>query len=531
MSLTPTRRLSVATLLGTAFGTLCLLFAAVAIATWVQTRGIRASIDELVDDRAVKVDLTSGIEIRVAQQARQLRDAVLAGKLDPMSIGPMLDQVAAIAKENSEAMQTLRRMLNTPRGQERFAAMAEARGKFAPLRDRTIELLRGGQFDTATTLLVTEVGAAQDAFSIAAKEMVTFQREQMRKTGERAQTDAARALAIGVGAAALACAIALAFAVAIPRLLMRRLGAEPDDVASVAAAVAAGDLASTVPVRNGDTTSVMASMRTMRDRLADIVGQVRASSDGIATGSTQIASGNADLSRRTEAQAASLQEAAASMEEMSSAVKANAASALEANRRATEASEAATRGGERVGDVVRTMQEIAESSKRIADIIGVIDGIAFQTNILALNAAVEAARAGEQGRGFAVVASEVRSLAQRSSEAAREIRGLIGESMQRVEAGGREVDQARASMSELVDRVHRVAGLISEITSATDQQAGGVAQVGEAVADIDRATQQNAALVEQSAAAAESLRSQAEGLVTLVGAFRVASNASTRQPA
>ncbi|MEF7613573.1 methyl-accepting chemotaxis protein [Aquincola sp. MAHUQ-54] len=310
-------------------------------------------------------------------------------------------------------------------------------------------------------------------------------------------------------------------AIGITRNITGRLGGEPDTVVGIAGRIAEGDLSAQVPVRPGDDTSILAAMARMQARLAEVVSQVRASSDSIATGSDQIATGNADLSQRTEEQASNLQQTAASMEELTSTVQNNAATAAQANTLASAASQAAARGGELVGHVVSTMQDITASSKKIADIIGTIDGIAFQTNILALNAAVEAARAGEQGRGFAVVAGEVRGLAQRSAEAAKEIKVLIGASVDKVHAGSQQVDDAGRSMGEIVSQVQRVSQFISEISAATKEQASGIEQVGTAVTQLDQVTQQNAALVEESAAAAESLRHQAARLTEVVGLFKL----------
>jgi len=265
----------------------------------------------------------------------------------------------------------------------------------------------------------------------------------------------------------------------------------------------------------------------MQAQLVGLIGQVRASADSIAAASSQIAQGNNDLSSRTESQASALEETAASIEELNSTVKQNAHNAREANQLADGASAVARRGGEVVVEVVETMKGINDSSRRIADIIGVIDGIAFQTNILALNAAVEAARAGEQGRGFAVVASEVRSLAGRSAEAAKEIKALIGASVERVAQGSVLVDRAGSTMAEVVEAIGRVADIVGEISAASSEQSIGVAQVGEAVTQLDQATQQNAALVEQSAAAAESMRFQAEQLVQAVGVFQTSGSGAS----
>jgi methyl-accepting chemotaxis protein len=305
-------------------------------------------------------------------------------------------------------------------------------------------------------------------------------------------------------------------------LLTRSITRPLSQAIRVAEAVAAGDLSTRIEADGRDETSqLLAALRRMSEGLTDIVGQVRASSDSIATGSSQIAMGNADLSHRTEAQASNLQQTAASMEELSGTVKQNADAARAASQLAISARDAAREGGAVVDQVVSNMQLISAASARIGDIIGVIDGIAFQTNILALNAAVEAARAGEQGRGFAVVAGEVRALAQRSAQAAREIKGLIGESTQRVEAGSQLVGDAGRTMGEIVTRVQRVSDLIGDIGSAGVEQSRGVEQIGQAVAQLDQVTQQNAALVEQSAAAAESLKLQAEQMTQMVARFRL----------
>jgi methyl-accepting chemotaxis protein len=306
------------------------------------------------------------------------------------------------------------------------------------------------------------------------------------------------------------------------RSVLRSTGGEPAEVARIANAVAQGDLTVAVTVLPGDHTSVMAAMARMCKALREIVADVSAGSRSIASGSQQIASGNLDLSVRTEQQAASLQQTASAMEQFSGTVQTSADTARVATQLAVKASATAQRGAQVVRDVVTTMDEIALSSRRIGEITATIDGIAFQTNILALNAAVEAARAGEQGRGFAVVASEVRSLAQRSATAAKEISGLIGLSVTRVQAGTRLVADAGSNMHEIVDQVQRVTDLIGEISTATAEQTQGIGLVSTAMSQLDSATQQNAALVEQSAAAAGSLQAQASGLVRAMGYFRVA---------
>jgi methyl-accepting chemotaxis protein len=298
-------------------------------------------------------------------------------------------------------------------------------------------------------------------------------------------------------------------------------GGEPAHAAAIATEVAAGNLAVDVPVAAGDETSVMAAMQRMCANLSGIVAQVRTSSDSMASASMRIAHGNGELSVRTEQQASALEETAASMEQLSATVKHNADNAVQARRLAEEANDAAVKGGDAVGRMVDTMKAINDSSRQIADIVGVIDGIAFQTNILALNAAVEAARAGEQGRGFAIVAGEVRSLAGRSAQAAREIKSLIGASVERAEQGAGIAVAAGARMDDVLGSIKRVSDVVAEISAASVEQSAGVAQVGEAVTQMDQATQSNAALVQQSAAAADSLSTQARLLVQAVTVFRL----------
>ena len=325
---------------------------------------------------------------------------------------------------------------------------------------------------------------------------------------------------------------------AIVRRSLNQLGAEPAEAASVAQSVARGDLSLRIGLKPGDTQSLMAQLNTMQESLSNVVGNVRQGSESVAMASVEIAQGNRDLSARTEQQASSLEETAASMEELGSQVKQNADSARQANQLALNASEVAVRGGGIVGEVVETMKGINAASHKISDIISVIDGIAFQTNILALNAAVEAARAGEQGRGFAVVATEVRSLAGRSAQAAKEIKSLISASVERVEQGTMLVDQAGSTMQEIVSSIRHVTDIMGEISEASNEQSIGVAQVGEAIAQMDEVTQQNAALVEEIAAAAESLQFQAQELVQTVSVFKLNANdnhhsisaAPTRQP-
>ncbi|MBI3283976.1 MAG: cache domain-containing protein [Burkholderiales bacterium] len=329
-----------------------------------------------------------------------------------------------------------------------------------------------------------------------------------------------RLIDFSIGAVILA-AILASISVYIAHGFLRQLGGEPDYAAEITRHIAQGDLAADIDIKKSDRSSLLFSIKTMRDSIANIIGEVRSGTDAMTTASKEIASGNMDLSARTEAQAGSLEETASSMEELTGTVRQNADNARQANQLAASASAIALKGGAVVSEVVQTMGLINSSSQKIVDIIGVIDGIAFQTNILALNAAVEAARAGEQGRGFAVVASEVRNLAQRSASAAKEIKTLINDSVENVQHGSRLVDQAGSTMNEVVTSVRQVTDIMSEISAATNEQTAGIEQVNIAIVEMDSVTQQNAALVEQAAAAAASMQEQAAQLMDLVSVFQI----------
>ena len=337
-------------------------------------------------------------------------------------------------------------------------------------------------------------------------------------THQEVMANANRATWMGIVLSALATLVAAALALVMMRSLKQELGGEPATARDALAQVAQGNLSAHLPVTEGDQ-SLMAALSQMQQSLREVVGEIRHSVDSVTTASSEIAAGNHDLANRTEQTATDLQETAAAIVELVGTVGHSSNAARQAKQLAVSAADVARRGGAVVSEVVSTMQDINASSKKIADIIGVIDGIAFQTNILALNAAVEAARAGEQGRGFAVVASEVRSLAGRSAEAAKEIRSLIADSVEKVETGSRLVDDAGKTMTEIVNSVQQVSDIVGEISAATNEESSGISRINSAIGNLDQMTQQNSALVEQSAAAAESLRDQASRLAQVCGRF------------
>jgi len=393
-------------------------------------------------------------------------------------------------------------------------------------RDRTMVLATAGDYDAAINNLTNDASTKFDAIHGTMLNLLELQRNVAAKEYAEAQSSyntismvSSTVITLGVLLAAI-----------IGFLLIRAIVGPLNEAVAVANAVASGDLTSRIEVNStNETGHLLQALKTMNENLIDLVSKVRTGTDQIATASGEIASGNSDLSQRTEEQASSLEETASSMEELTSTVKQNADNARQANQLAAGASEVAVKGGAVVGQVVQTMSAINESSKKIVDIISVIDGIAFQTNILALNAAVEAARAGEQGRGFAVVATEVRTLAQRSAAAAKEIKELISDSVAKVEDGTRLVDEAGATMDEIVTSVKRVTDIMSEISAASNEQSSGIEQVNQAVTQMDEVTQQNAALVEEAAAAAESMNDQAQALTQAVSVFKVSGGAGYAQ--
>lgn len=403
--------------------------------------------------------------------------------------------------------------------------------KFASVHARWLELMGDGSKAEEAAALRAQALIPAGAVTLAA---ITDLIETERKEAEAAYQVRNAALASTAAWLLAFCAVVVIGAALagwlLVRSMMKQLGAEPATAAEVVGAVARGDLSARIDLMPGDTNSLLAHIKEMQGSLVRVVTDVRQNAESVATASAEISQGNNDLSQRTEEQASALEETAASMEQLNATVKQNADNARQANQLALGASTVAIKGGDVVGRVVETMKGINDSSKKIADIISVIDGIAFQTNILALNAAVEAARAGEQGRGFAVVASEVRNLAGRSAEAAKEIKSLISASVERVEEGAVLVDQAGVTMTEVVSSIKRVTDIMGEISGASDQQSAGVQQVGEAIAQMDQVTQQNAALVEESAAAAETLTRQAQALVQVVAVFNLAQGTHAPMP-
>ncbi len=393
---------------------------------------------------------------------------------------------------------------------------------YTEVRNRTMVLAANGDYDAAVKNAL-EATPKFDAAHATMFKLIQLQRDEGAKEYAASQANYESILITSV----IVMTLGITLAIVIGFLLIRAIVGPLNEAVAVANAVASGDLSSRIEAHSTDETGrLLQALKTMNDNLADLVGKVRMGADQISTASGEIASGNSDLSERTEEQASSLEETASSMEELTSTVKQNADNARQANQLAAGASEVAVRGGAVVGQVVQTMSSINESSKKIVDIISVIDGIAFQTNILALNAAVEAARAGEQGRGFAVVATEVRTLAQRSAAAAKEIKELISDSVAKVENGTRLVDEAGATMDEIVSAVKRVTDIMAEISAASQEQSSGIEQVNQAVMQMDEVTQQNAALVEEAAAAAESMQDQTQALTQAVSTFKLSRESS-----
>ena len=505
--------------LGLAFGIVVLTSVLSAGLSLSKLSAIEGNLEDMAQDNNVKIKLNNEMADAIHVVARVMRSVIV---LDDK--GEKDAELAKIAKARAAyetAWAALEKMPASEAGKVIREKIVAARNTARPLNDKVIELAMADKDAEARPLLMKEAAPATQKWQDAIEENVVMQEAANTLQFEQAQAAyvTTRTLLLSVNAAMVLLAVGLSWLVT--RSITQQLGAEPGEAVQLARNVAAGDLSTHISLRDGDTQSMMAQLQQMQQSLAKVVSSVRQNADSVATASAQIAQGNQDLSQRTEEQASALEETAASMEQLGSTVVHNADNAKQADQLAAGARTVAQQGGDVVGQVVETMRGINTSSKKISDIIGVIDGIAFQTNILALNAAVEAARAGEQGRGFAVVASEVRSLAQRSATAAKEIKTLINESVEKVDAGAHSAAEAGKSMDEIVTRVKRVNDLIAEISHATGEQSTGIGQVGEAVQQLDQVTQQNAALVEESAAAADSLRQQAARMVEVVGVFKI----------
>ncbi len=445
----------------------------------------------------------------------------------------MRPEAERMAKQNAlhdeafaKLLKTFEDPATTPEEKAFAARLKDIEARAMPLMAKSMELGLANQAEQATDYLIKTVRPVQREWLAALNELIAFENKLNANAAQQAADAYASATTLMLTLSVIALAIGIGSAMLISRTLLAQLGGEPNEAATIAARIADGDLTVDVPLRAGDQSSMMYAMRHMRDRLAAIVTEVRSGTDTIATASGQISAGNADLSSRTEEQAGSLEETASSMEELTSTVRQNADNAQQASAMAASASSVAAKGGQVVAQVVDTMGAINESARKIVDIISVIDGIAFQTNILALNAAVEAARAGEQGRGFAVVAGEVRNLAHRAGAAAKEIKTLIDDSVEKVGVGSQLVGQAGATMEEIVGSVQRVTDIMSEISAASREQSSGIDQVNQAITQMDQVTQQNAALVEEASAASESMQEQAARLAELVGTFTVARGAA-----
>jgi methyl-accepting chemotaxis protein len=502
--------------LGLAFGLVLMLMIALALVGASRMAQIERGTDQIVNKNNVMIKAI--FEMRQSVLSIGLATRNMALITDEKQLQKESDRIADDRDEYNSYVENLERMVQTAHGKEVMAKIAAARAATDPLTDKVLSLLEEGKQADAMPVLVNEVMPNQRKWLAALDEMVRLLEKQADRAVEEttATYKSALILTMIITGAALLLGVGAAWAVT------RSITTPLRQAVEVARRVAQGDLTGQVRVQSKDEAGqLMAALKEMNDSLVRIVMQVRSGTDTIATASHEIAAGNQDLSSRTEQQASSLEETASSMEELTSTVKQNADNARQANSLARSASTVAVKGGAVVSQVVETMGSINASAKKISDIIGVIDGIAFQTNILALNAAVEAARAGEQGRGFAVVAGEVRTLAQRSAGAAKEIKELIEDSVDKVGAGTRLVDQAGVTMQEIVDSVKRVTDIMDEIAAASEEQTAGIEQINQAVNQMDEVTQQNAALVEEAAAAAEALQDQAGNLAQVVNLFKL----------
>jgi methyl-accepting chemotaxis protein len=512
-------QLSIRNRLFAAFGLVLLLLLAVAAAGGFGAHSARQSLS-LLTGQVLPLQAHADQAVRAMLRARVAEQTMVANNLDNTTIAEHKKSWDAALKDSAKEMQAVRGLMAEPRQIEGVDAIGKQIDAYRSAFEAFYKDLAGARFPDAKEAAAA-LGPVNGAFSAVEAGFAANQKsvDEVSAGIEAGVSNLVRAVGLVLAvvvAGAVAVGVLVAFAVS--RSIVKPLA----EAQALATHIANGDLTREVSVHGSDEAAqTLQSLKRMTDSLRRIVGEVRASADSIQTASSEVATGNLDLSQRTELTASNLQQAASAIDHLSGNVRHSAESAHTANQLASSAAEVAARGGAVVSQVVSTMDEIHASSKKIADIIGTIDGIAFQTNILALNAAVEAARAGEQGRGFAVVAGEVRSLAQRSAEAAREIKSLIGTSVERVDAGSRLVQDAGSTMTDIVASVKRVCDTISEITAAVTEQSAGIGEVNGTVTQLDQMTQQNAALVEESAAAADSLKEQAKKLATAVSSFRI----------
>lgn len=507
--------------IGAAFFTLVAISACVGLLALVQSSRINNATLDIADNWLPSVEILGKIRVTANRIRRVEPDHLFA--FDPAEMDKLDKSLSDLREVLSKQEAAYAKLISSPEEDRLWRAALTARDQYLSTQIELLKLSRLGDAGFKEAVAYFR-GTSRSAFNAYA-EALGNSAEYNSKGAEKSRHDSQEAYASSRVTIFVLLTVAILIGIVLSLLILKNvrsvIGGDPADAAAAMRRVAAGDLTSEVQIQAGDQSSLLAELRKMQQALTDVVAKVRISSDSIATGSTQIASGNSDLSQRTEEQASALEQTAATMEQLGSTVRNNADSARQANQLAQDAASIAGRGGDVVGQVVTTMQSINDSGRKIGEITSVIDGIAFQTNILALNAAVEAARAGEQGRGFAVVAGEVRTLAQRSAEAAKEIKTLLNLNVERVEHGAMLVDEAGRTMAEIVQSIQDVSTLVSEIAAATSEQSNGIDQVGEAVGQLDKVTQQNAALVEESAAAAASLNSQAQQLVDVVSVFKL----------
>jgi methyl-accepting chemotaxis protein len=524
------KNLNIGARLALGFGLVLALTTLTIVVGIFQMRSVADATSDMMRDPLTKERLVSDWYRRIHTSVT--RTSAIAKSSDP-ALGAFFAEATATSTSEVSALQKQAdAMASTPQEKAALARIGAARKPYLALRDQMTALKKDGKTEEADQLLVQKFKPAGAEYLAALSDFLQLQRDEID-----GRTRAVEALfAHNRNVLAAYGLIVLAFGALCAWWLTRGIVVPLNRAVEIAVSVANNDLRSAIAVTGNDETGrLLGALKTMNEGLARIVGQVRSGTGQIAAASGEIAAGNLDLSARTEQQASALEQTAASMEELTSTVKQNADNARQANQLAMSASAVAVRGGEVVGEVVDTMAAINVASHKIVDIIAVIDGIAFQTNILALNAAVEAARAGEQGRGFAVVAGEVRSLAHRSATAAKEIKALISDSVDKVDAGSKRVQAAGMTMAEVVGSIQRVTDIMGEITSASAEQSTGIEQVNRAIADMDSVTQQNAALVEEASAAAASMQDQARALEATVALFQLETapartDRMTRQP-